>query len=283
MNSSSNLFWDETFPFLVLKGPGSKAFLHGQTTSDIKNLSHDQFLRTCWLNTFGRVKALFEISIEDDGVGLLVLAGDSESVFDGLSKVIFPADQLEIASFSTKRRLQKISEKTEFFSDIVWLDPKESPESFPPNYCFTRKDLVEISLIQHGFPRGSMEINGDFNPFELGLADWVSLDKGCYLGQEAISKIINNCAIRQQLRYWESFEDIAIGETLSIPSVNPENSSEARAGVITSSVKIVSEKKTIGLALVKRMALSHSTLAIFGDTREVSLSLPKGFTSLRAV
>ena len=35
MKESQALIWDETFPSLLLKGQGTTAFLHGQTTADV--------------------------------------------------------------------------------------------------------------------------------------------------------------------------------------------------------------------------------------------------------
>ena len=35
MTETKSLIWDETFPSLLLKGPGTTAFLHGQTTADV--------------------------------------------------------------------------------------------------------------------------------------------------------------------------------------------------------------------------------------------------------
>ena len=100
MKTPSIFLWQKDFPFFRLEGNGSKDFLHGQTTSDVKKLPKGHFVRSCWLDIFARVQALFEIRIEDEGVGLIILAGAADEVFHGFSKAIFPADQLEIVSFA---------------------------------------------------------------------------------------------------------------------------------------------------------------------------------------
>ena len=54
MKESHSLIWDETFPSLLLKGQGTTAFLHGQTTADVfakKEL--DRIFMSCWLSTKG--------------------------------------------------------------------------------------------------------------------------------------------------------------------------------------------------------------------------------------
>eukprot|EP00803_Ostreobium_quekettii_P008605 evm.model.scf_1900.2 EVM.evm.TU.scf_1900.2 scf_1900:10185-11654(-) len=50
-----------------------------------------------------------------------------------------------------------------------------------------------------GRPEPGAELTEDYNPLEAGLYRAVSLDKGCYVGQETISKVANNNAVKQQL------------------------------------------------------------------------------------
>ena len=45
--------------------------------------------------------------------------------------------------------------------------------------------------ISEGIPGFGHEIGPDVNPWEARLADWVSMSKGCYLGQEVIARLAN--------------------------------------------------------------------------------------------
>ena len=141
--SNLNFIWNETFPCILFKGSGSKDFLHGQTTADIKNLANSQFARSCWLNAIGRVKALLEICIRPEGLAVLILAGDCNEVYEGFKKVIFPADKLEIVSFSTKRRLQNLYKGGFLSQDIMWLDQKEAFVNPWPKYDFLSQEQVD--------------------------------------------------------------------------------------------------------------------------------------------
>ena len=59
MIETISLIWDETFPSLLLKGVGSSAFLHGQTTADVLGQKHlERIFLSSWLSTKGRLKAL---------------------------------------------------------------------------------------------------------------------------------------------------------------------------------------------------------------------------------
>ncbi len=277
MSNSSIEIWDEIFPYFLLRGPGSKDFLHGQTTADVKNLHTDQLVSGCWLNAIGRVRALFEICIDNGEVGVVVLAGNKNEIMEGLSKAIFPADRLEIVSFSTKRRLQKIVDKEIFSPEIIWLESEENTNNPWSSYNSISQRLVDRLLLRQGFPRSSGELNGETNPLELGLAHFISFDKGCYLGQETIAKLLKTRKLKQQLRYWESFDKIDSGECLLRIEQDQKLSSFSRAGIITSSMNLEAENKTIGLALVRQKALGDKRLTIQGTSKELCLYLPKGF------
>ena len=47
-------------------------------------------------------------------------------------------------------------------------------------------------------------MNGETNLLELGLSGRISLDKGCYLGQETMAKLVGKAGVKQQLRCWSS-------------------------------------------------------------------------------
>ena len=102
----------------------------------------------------------------------------------------------------------------------------------------------------------------DTNPFELGLADWVSLNKGCYVGQETLAKLATYDGVKQLLRSWQSSEAVEPGTTLS-------NAAGDRAGVVTSA------QGNRGLALIRRSCLDATSLQ--AGTVSLSLSKPLGF------
>ena len=81
MKESQALIWDETFPSLLLKGKGTTAFLHGQTTADVfakKEL--DTIFMSCWLSTKGSLKALLEIRLSDDMAEIVIICGEINSI-----------------------------------------------------------------------------------------------------------------------------------------------------------------------------------------------------------
>jgi hypothetical protein len=103
----------------------------------------------------------------------------------------------------------------------------------------------EHARIQAGRPRHGHEIQPDFNPFEVGLAHEVHLDKGCYTGQEALQRLVTYGSVRRRIA-WVSGE----GET---PEAPREIKSDATSlGRLTSACP--DPQGWIGLAVLKHEA-----------------------------
>lgn len=57
----------------------------------------------------------------------------------------------------------------------------------------------ETARIQQGRPVEGKELMQDYTPLEAGLYQAVSLNKGCYMGQETLAKVHKQNAVKQQL------------------------------------------------------------------------------------
>ena len=278
MSSSSKQRWDALKPLLRLEGSGSRDFLHGQTSADLLAAETGSLLRCCWLTATGRVRALLEIRLDERGADVLVLAGDHNAVATGFEQVIFPADQVRLKPSKPIRRLQILAQlKQEQTPEVTWLLPDEP---LPKQWAAMQQasaDQIESWRLKQGLPLEPGEINGDTNPFELGLTAWVSLSKGCYLGQETLAKLANSGGIKQQLRYWQANRPIAVGQKLI--NLEPEAGVNNRAGVITSMMQDQDSRGSYGLALVRRKALTEAELCLAEDSTRVRLSIPTGFVT----
>jgi len=106
----------------------------------------------------------------------------------------------------------------------------------------------ESLRIAQGRPIPGRELTEDFNPLEAGLWHTISLNKGCYIGQETIARLHTYRGVKQQL--W--------GITLSEP-VEPGTPIEVdgqKVGVLTSVVK--TEEGDRALAYLRTKALETS-------------------------
>lgn len=251
------LLWDGHFDVIRLDGAGSAKFLHGQTSARVEGTPLGELIQACWLSATGRLQALLELRLDNQGADILVLFGDSAHLAESLDRVIFPADRVKIGQQRQQRRLQRLSSgQTPGAETVMWVDDAATP---PPPWnqspACTAADL-EFWRLRQGWPLSAGEIDGDTNPFELGLAHWVNLEKGCYLGQETLAKLGSRGAVKQQLRSWQCTDpevaDLKPGDTLTL---NGE-----RAGRITSVVRPNGREPACGLALIRRQALETNEL-----------------------
>jgi len=221
---------------LGLRGPDSLRFLHGQTSQAIELARPGQRLSTCCITPTARLRALAEVLVTDDGAWLVIREGDGASLRQALDRVLFPADAVDLGPLRPGLLLEPVGEPGAAApadtasslaaggGDGAWrsleggegfwlgealllLDPESSaPDSLEPGAraLLARPRLEgearERWRIQRGWPACPAELNDDTNPFELGLADRVSLSKGCYVGQETLAKLATYDGVKRQLR-----------------------------------------------------------------------------------
>ena len=271
--------WDETFPSLVLKGEGTSDFLHGQTTADVlARTQTERIFMSCWLSTKGSLKALLEIRLSNNMADIVIISGEINSIRDGFESVIFPADKVKLEVLKPMRRIQKINNYTSWkTSNSYWIDDNNLISKEIYNYPKATKDDLLIWKLRQGIPTLNREINGETNPYELGLGDTINLDKGCYLGQEAIARLFRSKSLKYQLRYWEAdrkSNNLDIGNKFI--NTNQDLGSKKKLGVITSSVRVV-DNSFKGLALIKNNFVDKGfCFSENGDS--ITLKKPISFT-----
>ena len=267
--------WGTPVSLIRLEGSDTRRFLHGQSSQAIELAKAGDCLPTCLISPTARMRGLALVCVDDAGADLIVIAGNGEAIRAGLDRVLFPADNVRLGAVQPATLWQWQGEaQTE---DSVLLRPgvdlgsgpnaavvlQRSGEELPPWLAELpgwSSEEVEANRLRHGLPAEPSELNDDTNPFELGLAQWVSLNKGCYVGQETLAKLATYDGVKQQLRYWESSEALKPGTTLS-------SAGGERAGVVTSS------QGCRGLALIRRSQLEASTLQADGTALTISTPL----------
>ena len=280
MTETKSLIWDDTFPALLLKGEGAVSFLHGQTTADVfANKELDRIFRSCWLSTKGSLKAVLEIRLSDDMAEIVIICGEINSIRDGFESVIFPADKVKLEVIDPIRRRQEINNNNSWKeSDFSWIDKNNFSIDGITKYKKATKEELEGWKIRQGIPSFDKEINGETNPYELGLADTINLDKGCYLGQEAMAKFFRSKSLKYQLRYWEAYgenDNFQIGKKFF--NTNKNEGYKKNVGVVTSSIR-VDDNFFNGLALIKKTFLDHDfCFSENGDS--ITIKKPISFTN----
>ncbi len=271
----NNHFWDQTFTLFKIEGPDARNFLNSQTTFDVLGIQEGCLFRTCWLSPIGRFKSLLEVRLSGECIEFLVLSGNNKELIDGLNKVIFPLDRVKITECGEVRRLQILSMEDSWKeTETQWIS-NEIPENFmalkPAD-----KSILQEWKIRQGLPCIFNNILEKCNPFELGLSDFVNLKKGCYLGQETLSKVNNMGKLRYKLRLFESLENINSGDSLILSS---KNSSNENVGIVYTSMRS-RNCSSIGLALIRGRFASFENLDLQNELGKIKLINPIGFKGI---
>src|SRR5439155_237500 len=123
-------------------------------------------------------------------------------------------------------------------------------------------DAAEVMRIEQGIPRWGRELTAEIIPIEANLEErTIDYQKGCYIGQEVISRIKMSGQTNKRLCGLISVDDIPLqpGMKLVAPSVPGKE-----VGWITSATRSETIEKEIALGYVKRGFNSAGTrLAVF--------------------
>jgi folate-binding protein YgfZ len=274
-----------------LDGPDSGRFLHGQTSSAIEGQQPGSWIPSCCTTATGRLRALAEVLVDRDGAWLLLRGADGTALWQALERVLFPADRVQLGPVTPVRLITPLGDGCDALPQVAdgsWISLEDGSgwllgrqlvlltNAELPAWLADRAPLPAREQqrwrIQQGVPAAPGEINDDTNPFEVGLADRVSLSKGCYVGQETLAKLATYDGVKQQLRrwFWRGTQDP--GEPGTV--LTGGEPSSPRAGLITSSLAL-EDGLWIGLALVRRQSLQQTCLRAGPDPDGALLELSR--------
>jgi folate-binding protein YgfZ len=286
--------WSTPVSLIRLEGADVLRFLHGQSSQALAQASPGQTLATALTSPTARMRGLALVLVRERAADLLVLSGDGQAIRQGLDRVLFPADQVTLGAPEPALLVrwlgasppagEAVAGGGELLRPGVDLGAgADQPalllrgqEPLPDWLALLPQlsaEAIELQRIRSGFPSQPEEINDDTNPFELGLAAWVSLNKGCYVGQETLAKLATYDGVKQQLRHWRWQPNPAA------PAPMPERGSSIttadgqRAGAISSCLATATGAE--GLALVRRVALEQPEL--WAGAAQLTISTPPAF------
>jgi folate-binding protein YgfZ len=300
-----------------LDGADTLRVLHGQTSAAIDGARPGAWISTCCISPTARLRALAEVLVDAEGAWLVVTAGDGATVHQAIDRVLFPADRVRLQPPLAGWLITPVPGRGERLAAAApdgwqeleagagWqLGPGALGQALvlregsplPPAWA-GREPLSaaeqERWRIQRGLPAVPGEINDNHNPFELGLADRVSLSKGCYVGQETLARLATYDGVKQLLRRWHWRAGAepappAVGAVLQEPQAAAAGTEEGEAaegeaggggrlGLISSALGLA-DGDWIGLALVRRRALGLPQLQAGPGAAAptVELSAPDG-------
>ena len=127
-------------------------------------------------------------------------------------------------------------------------------------------DVLEAIRVERGMPVAGKELTEDYNPLEAGLLDYVSFNKGCYVGQEVVTRLDTYDKVQKHL----------VGLAFQGDSVPAEGATlfagGKQTGTITSLATSPTSGRPIGLGYVRKAeAASGARLNVGSDTGDVAV------------
>ena len=272
-------FWLEKFDCFSVTGKDSKRFLNGITTGNIVDLNN-KVLKSCWLSPNGILKSLLEINCSENALKVIVLVGNTSEIRKYFNDIIFPSDDVSLSDTFSINRLQQVDDMNSWrITQPIFLKNEDKKYDFYKNNPNTMNtNDLQLWKINQAIPSLNSEINGKNNPLELGLADLIDFNKGCYLGQETMSKIRNVSSLKQEIRVWTAKDKDLNLESKNKGIYNNQNK-EKSVGYITSIYKLDS-RIIKGLAMIKRKYLNKENSFFSDNFGQISINKSVGSTFL---
>jgi folate-binding protein YgfZ len=253
---------------LRITGSDRLRFLNGQVTNDVRKASESAAIEACVLSAKGRMNGHVFLSAARDcfladadpdlrhaliaRLERYVIADDVqiEDVTDRLS--IFHVLSPTAPALGDGWRLVSARRFTESGWD-VWIDAAlldVVARQLSSAFRFFDAASAEVFRIEEGIPRWGRELTEEIIPIEANLEGRaIDYEKGCYIGQEVISRIKMSGQTNKRLCGLVSLPDAPLSTGMKLTATG-EKSKEA--GWITSATRSERLGKKIALAYIKR-------------------------------
>lgn len=202
-----------------ISGPDRVRFLNGQVTNDVSGPLDREAVAACLCSIKGKVEALVWISASEDSLLLDGELGQRDFLLARLERYLI-ADDCEIHDETGNLLLiHHFIPRTDGVVSLRTRTPGRdlfvqlrTEVPFEDDQEIKKEEFEELSLLA-GIPAAGFEITGDEFPAELGLdLRAVNFHKGCYLGQEIISRIQSVGRVKRRLRIIKTEEPVLRGE-----------------------------------------------------------------------
>jgi folate-binding protein YgfZ len=190
---------------LEFRGPDAVRFLNGQVTQDVRKLDAEKIsLPSCVTDAKGRLQfRVWLMKSADDALWVSATEADAQALEARLTRYLI-ADEVEVKNLSGQWTLVHFTadpgavpagviarDSARFgLAGTDWWIPAGVTVKFPESFPLLEGDALEAFRIAHGVPAWDRELYDGLLPPEAGLdTSDISYHKGCYIGQEVISRI----------------------------------------------------------------------------------------------
>ena len=179
--------------FFRIHGPDAKSFLQGLVTADLNKLTPGLCLPACILTPKGLLVADCELYEESPASILAVTRpGAAIGFLAALDKKIMLSDS-KLKALRSQQAWLILGEG--FDEGLSWTRLDEPARLLlggdpPANADLLSDSEFEVLRVKAGFPWFGVDMNDESLPLEARQDAAISMDKGCYMGQETVSRIV---------------------------------------------------------------------------------------------
>jgi tRNA-modifying protein YgfZ len=270
---------------LRVTGADRIRFLNGQTTNDVRKAGAEATQESCVLNAKGHFDAHVFLAARPNDIWIDADQELRELLQTRLERYVI-ADDVKIEDVTDQFALfhvlagsePKISDaKFDFRSRRLGIDgwdlwveaarAEAMKRALAADYRAMDESEWEVLRIENGIPRWGCELTREIIPPEANLAARaIDYEKGCYIGQEVISRMKMSGQTRQRLCGVTSEKALAPGKEL--------HAETKMVGHVTSAVFSERLNAHIALAIIKRGYTETGTsLITLVDDRPINVKV----------
>ncbi|MEX0875018.1 MAG: hypothetical protein WD646_07025 [Actinomycetota bacterium] len=288
-SSGVRIEWPPRPQLVRITGPQRIWFLQNTITTDVETVDVGQWVESFLLEPKGKVFAHFRVGILEDEVWLEVESSATDL-----------AERLESMRFRTKVEIESVPRThvtvlgvgapsigrpgqttldpaaLSFGGELADVATADLYTEDPGSVTALRKfevapsQIYEMLRVEAGVPAFGVDYGTDNLPQEAGLTRAVSVEKGCYIGQETIARVhfrghINK--VVRPLKLADVDPATALGRDLLLAG--------RKAGRITSAV-LSPRNGSIGLGMVGVDAAQDTVLEVDGGGSATVGPIPEG-------
>ncbi len=270
---------------LLFTGTDRIRYINGQVTANVASAKVPSVIPACVTTAKGKLCADVFVSLGPSGVMVDADPSLAESLPPRLERYII-ADDVQMEDVTDLiaivhllgMKLEELPEQVraraipnhrygvpgwDFFPPFR----KELPpiwDTLAAKFPVLSDELLEVIRIEQGVPRWGAELGEDVLPPEAKLdATHIDFHKGCYIGQEVISRIKSVGRVNRELRGFIAEEGAAIAPGARIiAAAEPDK----EVGHLTSSTLSFALDRPIALGYFRRGAPETDLLAITGES-----------------
>jgi folate-binding protein YgfZ len=254
---------------LILTGADRVRYLNGQVTSDVRKLQPGQTQMACVTTAKGKLCADICITALENALVVDAEPSLRETLAARLERYIVADDVTIEDATDTHALLHYLAPDTppaghpaekaaaRRFGRDGWdlrlprADFASARDSLLGGHVVLDESLAELLRIEAGIPRWGHELDENTLPPEAGLdATHIDYHKGCYIGQEVISRLKSVGHVNRRLTgFVAESRDAVLATGMALSAVE---SGAASTGILTSAAFSFTFEKPIALGYLKR-------------------------------